>query len=60
MSDLPPGWRRMTVHQLRAWLKASEHHMPYVLYARKDHIITWIEQHVECQRARCPTCGQPI
>jgi len=58
--ELPAGWRRMTAQQLRAWLQASNHHMPYLFYARKEHLIRWIEEHVEHQRARCPTCGQPI
>jgi len=48
----------MTAEQLRQWLRDSPYHMPYALYARKQHVIEWIEQHVECPR--CPTCGQPI
>ena len=54
---LPLDWRTLTVHQLRAWLKANDYAMPYMLYAKREQIVRWIEQNVTVPR--CPTCGRP-
>ena len=56
-AELPLDWRKLTVHELRRWLAGSEYRMPYLLYAKRDHIIEWIEQNVVVPR--CPTCGRP-
>jgi hypothetical protein len=55
--ELPLNWRTLTVAELRQWIRDSGYEMPYMLYAKREHIVHWIEQTVTVPR--CPTCGRP-
>jgi len=46
-AELPPGWRQMTVHELRRWIRQSPYHLPYVNWLRRERIVAWLEANVE-------------
>jgi hypothetical protein len=44
LEPLEPGWQKMHIWDLRAWVRRSPYFMPHLNYTRKADLIAWLEQ----------------